>query len=171
MQVTNVKVKLTSVPGEKLCAYCTITLDNEFVIRDVKIIEGANGHFVAMPSRKVTDRCPTCGGKNHLRAKFCNDCGGKLDPNRGTKDEQGRVKLHLDLAHPINQECRQRLETAAVEAYKVEVTGVRAAGGTIQGGGSGGGQGPRPGGDRAPRPEGLPKDEGMPDGFSSGIHG
>lgn len=133
MQVTGVKVKLASAPGEKLCGYCSITLDGEFVIRDVKIIEGPNGHFVAMPSRKVTDRCPSCGGKNHLRAKFCNDCGGGLDPNRGTRDEQGRVKLHLDLAHPINQECRARLEAAAVAAYKQEVARGREGGGARPG--------------------------------------
>ena len=65
-----------------------MTLDGEFVVRDLKLIEGANGLFVAMPSRKLTDKCPKCGGKNHLRARFCNGCGGKLDETRGGTDRE-----------------------------------------------------------------------------------
>ena len=55
-------------PGERLKAFCSITFDNCFVIRDLKIIDGSNGPFVAMPSRKLTAHCPGCGMKNHLRA-------------------------------------------------------------------------------------------------------
>ena len=66
MEITEVRVKLMEEPGERLQAFCSITLDDAFVVRDLKIIEGATGPFVAMPSRKLTVRCPQCGYKNHL---------------------------------------------------------------------------------------------------------
>ena len=78
MVITEVRIKLVEENNERLMAFCSITLDNAFVIRDLKIIEGTKGLFVAMPSRKLTDRCGRCGCKNHLRARFCNNCGGKL---------------------------------------------------------------------------------------------
>ena len=80
MEITEVRIKLMEEGGERLQAFCSITFDNCFVIRDLKIIKGANGPFVAMPSRKLTSHCQQCGAKNHLRAAFCNDCGHKLDP-------------------------------------------------------------------------------------------
>ncbi len=53
MEITEVKV--FPVNEERLKAYVTITLDNCFVIRDLKIINGNNGLFVAMPSKKRKD--------------------------------------------------------------------------------------------------------------------
>jgi stage V sporulation protein G len=124
MKVTNVSVKLSPQGGDRLKAFCTMTLDGEFVVRDLKIIEGTNGLFVAMPSRKLTDHCPKCGGKNHLRAKFCNDCGGRM-PEKRISDEDVQGKLHADIAHPINSECRARLQDVILDAYRAEL---RAAG-------------------------------------------
>ena len=89
-------------PGERLKAFCSITFDNCFVVRDLKIIDGTNGPFVAMPSRKLTAHCPGCGMKNHLRAQYCNQCGKRLDDSRAPKDADGRAKLYADIAHPIN---------------------------------------------------------------------
>jgi len=120
MRVTNVSVKLSAQTGDRLKAFCTMTLDGEFVVRDLKIIEGTNGLFVAMPSRKLTDHCPKCGGKNHLRAKFCNDCGARL-PEKRMSDEEIQGKLHADIAHPINSECRARLQDVILEAYREEL--------------------------------------------------
>ncbi len=91
-----------------------------FVIRDLKIIEGAKGSFVAMPSRKLTDRCQQCGCKNHLRARYCNQCGHKLDEDRATRDADGRAKLHADIAHPINSACREVVQSAIIKAYQEE---------------------------------------------------
>lgn len=121
MDVTEVKVKLVRENRDRLKAYCTMTLDGEFVVRDLKLIEGANGLFVAMPSRKLADRCPSCGGKNHLRAKFCTSCGAQLDETRGGMDRDGRPKLHADIAHPINSSCRERIQKAIEKAYAEEV--------------------------------------------------
>ncbi|HUW83440.1 MAG TPA: SpoVG family protein [Phycisphaerae bacterium] len=120
MEITEVRVKLVQDNTERLRAFCSVTFDGEYVVRDLKIIEGTNGLFVAMPSRKLTDRCPKCRSKNHLRAKFCNECGAKLNENRAGRDSAGRTKLHADVAHPINARCRERIQNAIVEAYEQE---------------------------------------------------
>jgi len=107
--------------GERLQAFCSVTFDDAFVIRDIKIIEGTRGCFVAMPSRKLTDRCPGCGSKNHLRARFCSHCGGRLDENRAGHDAAGRSRLHADIAHPINSQCREEIQGRVLEAYRQEL--------------------------------------------------
>src|SRR5438045_6498724 len=106
--------------NERLLAFCSVTFDNAFVVRDLKIIEGTKGSFVAMPSRKLTDRCQGCGCKNHLRARYCNSCGHKLDENRAIRDADGRAKLHADIAHPINSACREVIQSAVTRAYPAE---------------------------------------------------
>jgi stage V sporulation protein G len=106
--------------NERLQAFCSVTFDDAFVVRDLKIIEGTKGPFVAMPSRKLTDRCGSCGCKNHLRARFCNQCGHKLDENRATRDADGRAKLHADIAHPINSACREVIQTAVLKSFQEE---------------------------------------------------
>ena len=52
MQVTDVRVRRVEKDG-KMKAIVSITLDNEFVIHDIKVIEGEKGLFIAMPSRKA----------------------------------------------------------------------------------------------------------------------
>jgi len=120
--ITEVRIKLMedNNENERLQAFCSVTFDDAFVVRDLKIIEGTKGSFVAMPSRKLTDRCQSCGSKNHLRARFCNQCGPKLDEDRATRDADGRVKLHADIAHPINSACREVIQTAVLKAYNAE---------------------------------------------------
>ncbi len=121
MEISEVRVKLIDNKDDRLKAFCSVTMDNEFVIRDIKIIEGTNGYFVAMPSRKMSDHCEKCGGKNHLRAKFCNNCGAALSENRAKKDLKGRMKLHADIAHPINADCRQKIQEKVTVAFEDEV--------------------------------------------------
>ena len=82
MQLTEVRVNLCGQSAGRLKAFCSLTFDDTFVVRDVKLIEGPDGLFLAMPSRKLCDHCPRCGEKNHLRARFCNGCGSRLDENR-----------------------------------------------------------------------------------------
>src|SRR3984893_13033119 len=105
---------------ERLQAFCSVTFDDAFGVRALKIIEGTKGSFVAMPSRKLTDRCTSCGCKNHLRSRFCNQCGHKLDENRATRDADGRAKLHADIAHPINSAAREVIQTAVLKSYQEE---------------------------------------------------
>jgi stage V sporulation protein G len=83
MKITEVKV--FPVNEERLKAYVTITIDGVFVVRDLKIIKGNEGLFVAMPSKKRKD---------------------------------GQFK---DIAHPLNQETRNEIETAVFDAYEQEV--------------------------------------------------
>jgi stage V sporulation protein G len=58
MKITEVRVKLLDNQPDKLRGFASITINNAMVVRDLKIIEGTNGLFIAMPSRKLCDRCP-----------------------------------------------------------------------------------------------------------------
>ena len=66
----------------KMKAVVSITLDDEFVVHDIKVIEGEKGLFIAMPSRKASD---------------------------------GEYR---DIAHPINSENRERIQTIILEQYE-----------------------------------------------------
>lgn len=66
----------------KMKAAVSITLDDEFVVHDIKVIEGEKGLFIAMPSRKASD---------------------------------GEYR---DIAHPINSETRERIQTIILEQYE-----------------------------------------------------
>ena len=81
MQITDVRVRKVSKEG-KMRAVVSITIDNEFVVHDIKVIEGEKGLFIAMPSRKASD---------------------------------GEYR---DIAHPINSETRDRIQSLILEAYK-----------------------------------------------------
>ena len=50
MQITDIRVKKISLDG-KMKAVVSVTFDNEFVVHDIKVIEGQNGLFIAMPSK------------------------------------------------------------------------------------------------------------------------
>ena len=54
MDITDVRVRRVAKEG-KMKAVVSITIDNEFVIHDIKVIEGEKGLFIAMPSRKSSD--------------------------------------------------------------------------------------------------------------------
>ncbi|MFH1615076.1 MAG: SpoVG family protein [Planctomycetota bacterium] len=122
MEISEVRVKLVSGnKDDRLKAFCSMTLDNEFVVRDIKVIEGSSGYFVAMPSRKMSDHCSKCGSKNHLKAKYCSNCAAQLPENRMRQDTKGRSKLHADIAHPINADCRKRIQETIVAAFTDEL--------------------------------------------------
>ena len=82
MEITEVRV--FPVHEEKLKAYVTITLDGCFVVRDLKVIQGTTGVFVAMPAKRRKD---------------------------------GTFK---DIAHPLNQETRDRMERIILAEYERE---------------------------------------------------
>ena len=121
MNITEVNIKLTEDPGERLQAFCSIIFDDCFVIRDLKIIEGSHGPFVAMPSRKLAARCPQCNSKNHLRASYCNQCGLHLDAEQNVYEQEGRAKLYADIAHPIKSDCREMIQDRVIEEFHNEV--------------------------------------------------
>jgi stage V sporulation protein G len=114
--------------GERLQAFCSITFDDAFVVRDLKVIEGATGPFVAMPSRKLTAHCHQCGCKNHLRAAYCNQCGARQREQQAVKDDEGRAKLYADIAHPINSTCREMIQQRVIQAFDEEKARARMPG-------------------------------------------
>ena len=81
MTITDVRVRKIASEG-KMKAIVSVTFDNEFVVHDIKVIEGQNGLFIAMPSRKTPD---------------------------------GEFK---DIAHPINTETREKIQSAILAAYE-----------------------------------------------------
>ena len=81
MQITDVRVRKITKEG-KMKAVVSITLDDEFVVHDIKVIEGEKGLFIAMPSKKATD---------------------------------GEYR---DIAHPINSETRDRIQSLILEKYQ-----------------------------------------------------
>lgn len=54
MQITDVRIRKIAAEG-KMKAIVSVTFDNEFVVHDIKVIEGQSGLFIAMPSRKTPD--------------------------------------------------------------------------------------------------------------------
>lgn len=117
MDISEVKIKLMDNESDRLQAFCSITLDGEFVVRDLKIIDGQNGLFVAMPSRKLTTKCTRCTNKNEVRARYCCGCGTRLPTEPETS---ARVRMFADIAHPINASCREKIQAAVVRALESE---------------------------------------------------
>lgn len=103
MEITDVQIRLVRRPTDRLRAFCNVTFDEEFVIRDMKIVDGANGLFVAMPSRKVT--------------------AGESDT-----DGEGRSRQYRDIAHPITTSFREKLQQRILEAYEDELAAAKAQG-------------------------------------------
>ena len=81
MQITDVRIRKVANEG-KMKAVVSITIDNEFVVHDIKVIEGEKGLFIAMPSRKAAD---------------------------------GEYR---DIAHPINSDTRNMIQTLILEQYE-----------------------------------------------------
>ncbi len=121
MEITEVRIKLIVDAEDRLQAFCSITFDNSFVVRDIKIIEGTNGPFVAMPSRKLAAHCPKCRSKNHLRASYCNHCGFRIKNLSSIPTQGGRVKLYADIAHPVNSACRETIQRTVLAEFAEEV--------------------------------------------------
>jgi len=121
MEITAIRIRLVSGKDNKLKAFACVSLDNSFVIRDIKVISRPAGLFVAMPSRKLTFCCPRCNTKNHLRGKYCNSCGARLSTPRAALNGRGRVKLYADVAHPITPECRELFHQKVITAYEEEL--------------------------------------------------
>jgi stage V sporulation protein G len=123
MEVTEVKVFLKDSADHKLKAYATVTFDHAFVVRNIKVIEGASGLFIAMPSRKLKHPCPKCAFKNEARSRFCNQCGVPLPAvaaraaGEGTEAAQAE---HKDIAHPITQSFREYLQKRVLEVFEAE---------------------------------------------------
>ena len=136
MRVTEVRIYPKENGDKKLRAFATLTFEDCFVVRDVKIIEGTKGLFVAMPSRRLKESCPRCGHRNAIRSHYCNQCGAGLPPpppeTEGVRDPSFRQTEHKDVAHPITAECREYIQRTVLEAYQRETHGLQTAQGEGQ---------------------------------------
>ncbi len=117
MRITEIQVRLAKPNRNRLLAVVSVTFGDAFVVHDMKVIQGNNGPFLAMPSRKRTDRCHRCQSKNHLQARHCNQCGAKLGADRAVSKPGRRQEFHTDVAHPIHMHFRKVLEAAVLNAY------------------------------------------------------
>ena len=109
----------------RLKAYATLTFDCCFVVRNIKVIEGRHGLFVAMPSHKPKLACERCHFKNDFGGRFCSQCGAALSRAPSSPAPVGESGLteaqaHRDIAHPITAEFRQYLQQKVLEAYEAE---------------------------------------------------
>ena len=123
MEITQIRVHLKDSEDSKLKAFVTLTFDDMFVVRDLKVIEGKKGLFVAMPSVKMKEPCPKCGKKIPVRSKFCCECGARIpEPSKehnGQPEEEVRED-HKDIAHPITAEAREYIRNKVLEAFESE---------------------------------------------------
>ena len=126
MEITEVRIFPKEGANNKLRAYATITIDNVFVVRNIKVIEGKSGLFIAMPSRKIKESCPKCNHKNAIRSKFCNECGAQLPahvqpvPATPEAEHDLRQSEHKDIAHPITVQAREYIQKKILDAYQAE---------------------------------------------------
>jgi stage V sporulation protein G len=117
LEITEVKIKPADGGREKkLKAFATFVIDGGFVVRDCRIISAEGTLLLSMPSRRVTDHCPTCGTKTPLASKFCGECGARLAEGRGANSPG----LYADVAHPIDAETRRVVTDAVLGSYRAE---------------------------------------------------
>jgi stage V sporulation protein G len=121
MEITEIRVFQKEGQDKKLKAYTTVTFDNAFVVRNIKIIQGSNGLFIAMPSRKMKRLCPKCHFKNEVGSKFCNHCGTPIKPENQNTELPDAKTEHRDIAHPITQQFREYIQMKILEAYEKEI--------------------------------------------------
>jgi stage V sporulation protein G len=121
MEITEIRVFLKEGQDKKLKAYTTVTFDDVFVVRNIKVIQGANGLFIAMPSRKMKNPCASCGFKNEIGSKFCNQCGASIKGEVSLDKIKDAKAEHRDIAHPITQQFREYLQSKILDAYDKEV--------------------------------------------------
>ena len=127
MEITEIRIFPKEGQDKKLKGYATVTFDNCFVVRNIKIIQGLNGFFVAMPSRKSKFPCLKCHFKNDVGSKFCSHCAAVLPSTtqahtHADEDEHSDAKAeHRDIAHPITQAFREYLQKAILDAFTKEV--------------------------------------------------
>ncbi|MEW5758747.1 MAG: septation protein SpoVG family protein [Candidatus Omnitrophota bacterium] len=120
MEITEVRIFPRESQDKKLRAYATVTFDSAFVVRNIKVIQGTSGLFIAMPSRKVKQPCSKCGFRNESRSKFCNQCGAQLPQMQRPVSVSDTESEHKDICHPITQTFREYLQKKVIDAFEKE---------------------------------------------------
>jgi len=121
MKITETRIFIKEGQDKKLKAYATVTFDDAFVVRNIKVIQGVSGMFIAMPSRKLKNPCQRCYFKNEVGSKYCNQCGAELTEIEDDDTARDAKTEHRDIAHPISQEFRDYLQSEVLKAYQAEV--------------------------------------------------
>ena len=132
MEITEIRVFQKEGQDKKLKAYATVTFDNSFVVRNIKVIQGASSLFIAMPSRKMKRLCQKCHFKNEVGSKFCNHCGASIKPENQNAEFSDAKAEHRDIAHPITQQFREYLQNKILEAYEKEIVAESRSGGSSE---------------------------------------
>lgn len=129
MELTEIRIDLPTVKyaaddsRSNLLACYSLIFDDEFAVHSVKLIQGDNDPFLAMPSERKHDHCPTCNYKNNYLANYCNNCGTELKKNRHLTlpvNKKGQIKLYHDLVHPLTTDLRRYLLEECLQAYQRE---------------------------------------------------
>jgi stage V sporulation protein G len=108
MNITDVSVKI--IPnGGSLRASADVTIDNDFVIHQIRIIQLNERLIVAMPNRASQVRCP-CGCRCPQDSKYCCCCGQSFSAPPAKRE-------HSDIAHPITSSARERMNEMILKAY------------------------------------------------------
>ena len=125
MNITEVNVILAKDSG-KVAAYCSIVIDDAFVVHDIKLLHSSNTknpYFLSFPSRMLDKRCDECGKKNVLKASFCNYCGAKLKYVVNHSDNCLKDRPYADICNPITLEYRKQIEQLIIDRYE-ELVGI-----------------------------------------------
>ena len=116
---------------QRLVAVCHVTFDDAMVVKEIKIIDGTKGLFVAMPSRRITDHCPICHASNPMTARWCNWCGADMgEPSEPMKDARGNDKIFSDIVHMVTVEARATITSEILKAYRKIEEEQKPSGGT-----------------------------------------
>jgi len=120
MEITEIRIFSKEGRDKKLKAYVTVTFDNVFVVRNIKIIQGSESLFIAMPSTKSKVVCQECRSRNETGNKFCSHCGILIKAENTSLGYSDSKSEHRDIAHPITQQFRKYLQKEVLEAYEKE---------------------------------------------------
>ncbi len=118
MEITDVRIFVKPGGEKRLRGYAVVTFDGVFVVRNIKIVEGPSGLFIAMPSRRIKAPCPACGHKNEAGARYCQQCGALQEAASGGAREAREE--HRDIAHPVTQTFREHLQKKILDAYAAQ---------------------------------------------------
>lgn len=118
MKITNVDILIVEDANPLLKAICEITIDKEFVVHDLKVIQGPQGLFVAMPNRCAMKKCRSCGRKIDVDVRFCSFCGAQCEEPDIVSTTNKDDRRYFDIVHPINAACRAEVEKAILTVYE-----------------------------------------------------
>lgn len=116
VKLTEIKITLNeNRSNPTLLGFASITLDDQFAIRDIKILYSSQKgcRFLAMPSRRIMDNCPKCEKRNWVQAKYCNFCGIDM----GEPEVGKRSDAYEDVAFPISRTVRDFIEAQVMQEY------------------------------------------------------